>query len=159
MSNLLATAPNTGTVVSVRGSVVDARFPQKLPAYLNRLNAGEEGRVVVEVIAHLSEAVIRGIALTPTSGLARGAPVVDLGCPLQVPVGPALLGRMFNVFGDPVDQGDPLGEVAWRSIHQAAVPLVQQSTQSEILATGIKVIDVLAPLERGGKNPQTGKRG
>jgi F-type H+-transporting ATPase subunit beta len=142
---------NTGTIVSVRGSVVDAWFPQRLPSYLNRLNAGEDGSVIVEVVAHLNAEVVRGIALTPTSGLARGAPVVDLGHPLQVPVGQALLGRMFNVFGNPVDKREPLTDVSWRSIHQNAVSLVQQSTQSEILETGIKVIDVLAPIERGGK--------
>ena len=142
---------NTGTIVSVRGSVVDAWFPQRLPSYLNRLNAGEDGSVIVEVVAHLNAEVVRGIALTPTSGLARGAPVVDLGHPLQVPVGQALLGRMFNVFGKPVDKREPLTDVSWRSIHQNAVSLVQQSTQSEILETGIKVIDVLAPIERGGK--------
>ncbi len=142
---------NTGTVLSVRGSVVDAQFSQRLPAYLNRLNAGENGSVIVEVVAHLNAEVVRGIALTPTSGLARGTPVMDLGHPLQVPVGRALLGRMFNVFGTPIDKREPLKDIAWRSIHQAAVPLMQQSTQSEILETGIKVIDVLAPIERGGK--------
>jgi F-type H+-transporting ATPase subunit beta len=140
-----------GTVVSVRGSVVDVQFSQRLPSYLNRLNAGEDGSVVIEVIAHLNAEVVRGIALTPTSGLARGSPVVDGGDSLKVPVGRALLGRMFNVFGTPIDKREPLGEVEWRSIHQAAVPLMQQSTQSEILETGIKVIDVLAPIERGGK--------
>ncbi len=142
---------NLGTVVSVRGSVVDVRFSQRLPSYLHRLNAGEDGSVVIEVIAHLNAEVVRGIALTPTSGLARGSPVVDGGHSLKVPVGRALLGRMFNVFGTPIDKREPLGEVEWRSIHQAAVPLMQQSTQSEILETGIKVIDVLAPIERGGK--------
>lgn len=140
-----------GTVVSVRGSVVDVQFSQHLPSYLNRLNAGENGSVVIEVIAHLNAEVVRGIALTPTSGLARGSPVIDVGHSLQVPVGRALLGRMFNVFGTPIDKREPLGEMEWRSIHQAAVPLMQQSTQSEILETGIKVIDVLAPIERGGK--------
>lgn len=140
-----------GTVVSVRGSVVDVQFSQHLPSYLNRLNAGENGSVVIEVIAHLNAEVVRGIALTPTSGLARGSPVIDVGHSLEVPVGRALLGRMFNVFGTPIDKREPLGEMEWRSIHQAAVPLMQQSTQSEILETGIKVIDVLAPIERGGK--------
>ncbi len=142
---------NLGTVVSVRGSVVDVQFSQHLPSYLNRLNAGENGSVVIEVIAHLNAEVVRGIALTSTSGLARGSPVIDVGHSLQVPVGRALLGRMFNVFGTPIDKREPLGEMEWRSIHQAAVPLMQQSTQSEILETGIKVIDVLAPIERGGK--------
>lgn len=140
-----------GTVVSVRGSVVDVQFSQHLPSYLNRLNAGENGSVVIEVIAHLNAEVVRGIALTPTSGLARGSPMIDVGHSLEVPVGRALLGRMFNVFGTPIDKREPLGEMEWRSIHQAAVPLMQQSTQSEILETGIKVIDVLAPIERGGK--------
>ncbi len=151
MPNLVESPSNTGSVVSVRGSVVDVQFPQHLPSYLSRLNAGDDGSVVVEVIAHLNAEVVRGIALTPTSGLARGSPVVDVGHSLEVPVGRALLGRMFNVFGDPIDQREPLTDVAWRSIHQTAIPLMQQSTQSEILETGIKVIDVLAPIERGGK--------
>ena len=151
MTNAVEAKPNTGSVVSVRGSVVDVRFPQRLPSFLNQLNAGEEGQVVVEVVAHLNSELVRGIALTPTSGLGRGATVVDQGHPLQVPVGPSLLGRMFNVFGAPVDQQAPPENVTWRSIHQQAVPLVQQSTESEILETGIKVIDVLAPIERGGK--------
>lgn len=151
MQNPTDSSSNTGSVVSIRGSVVDVRFPNHLPGYLNRLDAGEDGSVIVEVIAHLNAEVVRGIALTPTSGLARGSPVTDLGRPLQVPVGRALLGRMFNVFGAPIDQQDALTEVTWRSIHQAAIPLIQQSTQSEILETGIKVIDVLTPIERGGK--------
>ena len=151
MPNPVESPSNTGSVVSVRGSVVDVQFSQHLPSYLSRLNAGDDGSVVVEVIAHLNAEVIRGIALTPTSGLARGSPVVNVGHSLEVPVGRALLGRMFNVFGHPIDQREPLTDVAWRSIHQAAIPLMQQSTQSEILETGIKVIDVLAPIERGGK--------
>ncbi|MGQ9873063.1 hypothetical protein [Leptodesmis sp.] len=142
---------NMGTVVSVRGSVVDAVFPQRLPSYLNRLNAGEDGKVIVEVVAHINAEIVRGIALTSTSGLARGSPVVDLGHSLEVPVGRSLLGRMFNVFGTPIDNREPLTDVEWRSIHQSAVPLIHQSTQSEILETGIKVIDVLAPIERGVK--------
>lgn len=151
MSTSTTSSNNVGSVVSVRGSVVDVQFSQRLPGYLSRLNAGEDGTVVVEVIAHLNAEVVRGIALTPTSGLARGSPVVDSGHSLEVPVGRALLGRMFNVFGNPIDKREPLTDVSWRSIHQAAIPLMQQSTQSEILETGIKVIDVLAPNERGGK--------
>lgn len=151
MQNPTELSSNAGSVVSIRGSVVDVRFPQHLPGYLSRLDAGEDGSVIIEVIAHLNAEVARGIALTPTSGLARGSPVVDLGRPLQVPVGRALLGRMFNVFGNPIDQQGGLTEIAWRSIHQAAIPLMQQSTESEILETGIKVIDVLTPIERGGK--------
>ncbi|PMB46376.1 F0F1 ATP synthase subunit beta [Fischerella thermalis CCMEE 5330] len=144
-------AINTGTIVSVRGSVVDAHFPQRLPDLLNQLNAGENGSVVIEVVAHLNSEVVRGIALTTTSGLARGSLVRDTGHPLQVPVGQALLGRMFNVFGATIDNQEPLTDVQLRSIHQAAVPLSQQATQSEILETGIKIIDVLTPIERGGK--------
>lgn len=142
---------NEGTVTSVRGSIVDVRFPRSLPAYLNRLQAGDGGKIILEVVAHLNAEAIRSIALTPTSGLARGSAVMDCGHPLEVPVGRSLLGRMFNVFGETVDRGGPLNDVSFRSIHQAAVPLSEQSTQSEILETGIKAIDVLAPIEKGGK--------
>jgi F-type H+-transporting ATPase subunit beta len=152
MENVTASPNNIGTVVSVRGSVVDAHFSPQLPSYLNRLNAGEDGAVVIEVVAHLNAEMVRGIALTSTSGLARGTRVVDLGQPLQMPVGHELLGRMFNVFGQPIDKGIALtNDVQWRSIHHDTVPLSQQSTESEIFETGIKVIDVLSPIERGGK--------
>ncbi len=151
-STTSVSSDNVGSVVSVRGSVVDVSFPQQLPSYLNRLNAGEDGGMVLEVVAHLNAEIVRCIALTSTSGLARGAMVVDSGSPLQMPVGHDLLGRMFNVFGQPIDQGEALpSEVQWRSIHHGAIPLSQQSTESQILETGIKVIDVLSPIERGGK--------
>lgn len=142
---------NRGSVIAVRESVVDVRFPQRLPDLLHRLDAGPAADVVLEVVAHLSSDVVRAIALRPTSGLFRGAPVFDCGRPLQVPVGEALLGRMLNVFGETIDSAGPLRDISWRSIHQSAVPLAQQSSQAEIIETGIKVIDVLAPLERGGK--------
>jgi F-type H+-transporting ATPase subunit beta len=142
---------NRGSVIAVRESVVDVRFPQRLPDLLHRLDAGPAADVVLEVVAHLSSDVVRAIALRPTSGLFRGAPVLDCGRPLQVPVGEALLGRMLNVFGETIDSAGPLTDISWRSIHQSAVPLAQQSSQAEIIETGIKVIDVLAPLERGGK--------
>lgn len=145
-----STTANTGTVVSVRGSVVDVRFPLRLPGYLHQLNAAD-GQIVLEVLAHLDGEVVRCVALTPTSGLARGTPVLDQGRPLQVPVGPGLLGRMFNVFGHPIDRLPPPQNVRWRSVHPIAIPLTQQSTRSQILETGIKVIDLLAPIERGGK--------
>jgi F-type H+-transporting ATPase subunit beta len=141
----------TGRVVSVRGSVVDVRFDAHLPAFLSRLEAGGAGDVVIEVVAHLSSELVRGIALTSTNGLARGAPVLDTGHPLQVPVGDALLGRMLNVFGETIDGAPALQSQERRSIHRGAIPLTQISTTSEILETGIKVIDLLAPLERGGK--------
>jgi len=141
---------NTGTVVSIRGSVVDAQFPSHIPDIYHVLLAGDNKDIVIEVNTHLSENLVRGIALTPTQGLARGSVVLDTGNPLQVPVGKNLLGRVINVFGKPIDmKGDLQGEL--RSIHQKTVPLTEQSTVSEIFETGIKAIDVLAPLERGGK--------
>ncbi|GIW94242.1 MAG: ATP synthase subunit beta [Pirellulaceae bacterium] len=140
-----------GTVVRVRGSVVDVKFPETLPDLLNELRAGDERQVVIEVVSHLDEKTVRGIALTPTEGLARGDRVVDMGRPLQVPVGTPLLGRAFNVFGETIDGGPPIENLPRRSIHQPAVSLVRQVTKMEVFRTGIKVIDVLAPLERGGK--------
>lgn len=140
-----------GTVIAIRGSVVDVRFPPPLPELYTQLQTEEEGKVMIEVVAHLNHETIRGISLTPTSGLARGSLVVSQGQSLQVPVGQQLLGRMFNVFGQTIDQQTPLTEGEWRSIYHHPVPIAQQSTTSEILETGIKVIDVLAPLERGGK--------
>ncbi len=142
---------NEGTVVSVRGSVVDARFPRKLPFVNNLLKAGEDARIAIEVQTHLNAEVVRGIALTPTQGLARGSLVVDTGQSIRVPVGKNLLGRVFNVFGDPIDRKGAVKEAKWRSIHQEPVPINQRATTSEIFETGIKAIDVLAPLERGGK--------
>jgi F-type H+-transporting ATPase subunit beta len=140
-----------GTILSVRGSVIDAHFLDGLPAIYNMLKAGEEASVVVEVMTHLDERTIRGIALNPTRGLARGAPIVDTGHPLEVPVGRKLTGRILNVFGDPIDGKGPIEAEEWRSIHREPVPLEEQSTTSEILQTGIKVIDLLSPLERGGR--------
>lgn len=144
---------NTGTVVSVRGSIVDAHFPQCLPKLYSQLTTGKNGEVAIEVVAHLNAKLVRGIALMPTDGLARGSQVIDTHHPLQVPVGNQLLGRMFNVFGQTIDGKPSLAaeELQWRSIHANPVSLVQRATSSEILKTGIKAIDVLAPLERGGK--------
>jgi F-type H+-transporting ATPase subunit beta len=140
-----------GTVLAVRGSIVDAHFPRHLPAIHSQLSAGDRGTVTIEVATQLSSEVVRGIAFTSTQGLARGAPVVDLGHPVTVPVGEGILGRMFNVFGEPIDGKGPLGDSERRAIHQSPVPLAQQATASEIFVTGIKAIDLLAPLERGGK--------
>jgi F-type H+/Na+-transporting ATPase subunit beta len=139
-----------GTVVSIRGSVVDAQFPATLPEIYHVLLAGENKDIVIEVNTHLSENLVRGIALTPTQGLARGSEILDTGSPLQVPVGKNLLGRVISVFGKPIDMKGAL-EGDLRSIHQKPVPLTDQSTVSEIFETGIKAIDILAPLERGGK--------
>ena len=140
-----------GTVVSIRGSVVDVHFPQKLPALHSLLKTGKNGTVVIEAVTYLSAELVRGLALTPTQGLARGAAVPCTGHPLQVPVGERLLGRMFNVFGETVDGREQLRGGNWRSIHAHPVPLNERATTTEIFQTGIKAIDVLVPLERGGK--------
>lgn len=140
-----------GVVVAVRGSVVDMRFDGALPAIRSLLRAGDGGRVAIEVLAQRDARHVRGIALTPTQGLARGMPVQDSGGPLLAPVGRAILSRMLDVFGNTIDRGPALADVAWRSVHHAPPPLVRRSTQSEVFETGIKAIDVLTPLERGGK--------
>jgi F-type H+-transporting ATPase subunit beta len=140
-----------GTVVAVRGSVVDVLFEGQLPPIYSVLRAGAEGQIVIEVLAQRDAQHVRGIALTPTQGLARGMPVANTGGPLQVPVGKGILSRMFDVFGKPIDRGAALADVQWRSVHRAPPPLVQRSTQSKVFATGIKIIDVLMPLELGGK--------
>jgi F-type H+/Na+-transporting ATPase subunit beta len=141
-----------GIVTSVRGSVIDADFPpERLPALHNQLITEGENQIVMEVITHLQLGKVRGIALTPTQGLSRGSPIYDTGQPLMVPVGDRVLGRVFNVFGDTIDGREDIPPGEKRSFLQKPVPLIQQATSSEILETGIKAIDILAPLERGGK--------
>ena len=140
-----------GTVVLIRGSVVDATFPRLLPEIHTQLLAGLDGGIRIEVLSHLDHHTVRGIALNPTQGLWRGAPVVDTGEPIKVPVGRELLGRMFNVFGEPIDNGGEVKAAQFRSIHRSAPPLSHQQSKREIFETGIKAIDVIAPLERGGK--------
>jgi F-type H+/Na+-transporting ATPase subunit beta len=140
-----------GVVTAVRGSVVDARFSGKLPQLNNELRVGDDGQVVIEVTHHLNPELVRGIALTSTQGLARGSKVVDTGHPLQVPVGKRLLGRGFNVTGDTIDNQAPIEGGEWRSIHAPPLPLTQQISGSSVFETGIKAIDLLSPLERGGK--------
>ncbi|ABD68897.1 ATP synthase F1, beta subunit [Rhodoferax ferrireducens T118] len=141
---------NLGTVVSVRGSVVDIRFDDDLPSIHTILRANE-GEIVLEVLAQHDARHVRAIALTPTQGLARGMAVQDTGGPLKAPVGKGSLSRMFDVFGNTIDRETALSDVQWRSVHRAPPPLARRSTKSEIFETGIKVIDVLMPLERGGK--------
>jgi F-type H+/Na+-transporting ATPase subunit beta len=143
--------PNFGAVVSVRGSVVDIRFERHLPAIYSLLRAGQDGQIAIEVLAQLDARRVRGIALTPTQGLARGTTVQDTGGPLKVPVGKGSLSRMFDVFGNAIDREGEVSDVEWRSVHRAPPPLARRSTKSEVFETGIKVIDVLVPLERGGK--------
>ncbi len=142
---------NTGTVLSVRGTVIDIQFPQRIPPIYSRLTAGERDHIVIEVINHLDAQVVRGIAMNPTQGLSRGSPVKDCGEPLKVPVGERLLGRMFNVFGETIDNGGAITNADWQPIHKPPVPLNQRSVESQVFETGIKAIDVLTPLERGGK--------
>ena len=142
---------NTGVVVSVRGSVVDVRFDEHLPAIYTVIRAGAEQQIVIEVLAQLDARHVRGIALTPTQGLARGTAVEDTAGPLQAPVGKGILSRMFDVFGNAIDREAALADVQWRSVHRAPPPLARRSTKSEVFETGIKIIDVLMPLERGGK--------
>src|SRR3984957_10397753 len=145
------TLSNLGVVVSVRGSVVDIRFDDHLPPIYSVLLTGPEKKIVIEVLSQLDARHVRGIALTPTQGLARGMAVEDTGGPLNAPVGKAVLSRMFDVFGNTIDREAALSDAQWRSVHQAPPSLARRSTKSEVFETGIKVIDVLVPLERGGK--------
>ncbi len=135
-----------GRVLSVRSSVVDIWFPVA-PPIRNVLVAGEKGEYIIEVFTQLDNNTVRGVALTPTQGLSRGAVVTDTGKPFEVPVGQALMGRVFNVFGSTIDKKGAVDGCELRSIHHEPIPLRDQSTVSEIFETGIKAIDVLAPLE------------
>jgi F-type H+-transporting ATPase subunit beta len=145
------TSSNRGAVVAVRGSVVDVRFDRRLPPIFSVLRAGADREIVVEVMTQLDASRVRGIALTPTQGLARGMPVEDTGAPLQAPVGKTIISRMFDVFGHTIDRQPAPTGVQWRTVHRVPPPLSERSTKSEIFETGIKAIDVLVPLERGGK--------
>src|SRR5271156_4866779 len=147
----MPTPANQGIVLAVRGSVVDVRFGHRLPLIYSVLHAGADAQIVIEVMTQLDAWRVRGIALTPTQGLARGMQVTDTAAPLQAPVGKNIISRMFDVFGHVIDRGPEPAAVRWRSIHRAPPPLSERSTQSEIFETGIKAIDVLVPLERGGK--------
>jgi F-type H+-transporting ATPase subunit beta len=146
-----ATPANRGTIAAVRGSVVDARFERGLPHIYSVLHSGVDAQIVIEVMTQLDAERVRGIALTPTQGLARGMVVTDTGVPLRAPVGKNIVSRMFDVFGRAIDRGPEPLDVQWRSIHRAPPPLFDRATKSEIFETGIKAIDVLVPLERGGK--------
>ena len=142
---------NAGVVVSVRGSVVELRFDRHLPAIYSVLRAGTEGKIFIEVLAQTDARHVRGIALTSPQGLARGMPVEDTGEPLKIPVGRGVLSRMFDLFGNAIDRQEQPSNLEWRSIHRDPPALAQRSTRSEVFTTGIKAIDVLMPLERGGK--------
>src|SRR5690242_9806007 len=143
---------NTGTISQVIGAVVDVKFDGELPSILNALHTQNQGKtLVLEVAQHLGENTVRTIAMDTTDGLVRGAEVTDTGSPIRVPVGPETLGRIINVIGEPVDERGPVKTKTTSPIHRQAPPFVDQSTESEILVTGIKVVDLLAPYARGGK--------
>ncbi len=141
-----------GSVAQVMGAVVDVRFEGDLPAILNALQCENQGqKLVLEVAQHLGESVVRTVAMDSTEGLVRGQEVSDTGGPISVPVGPETLGRIINVIGDPVDERGPVNTKLKFPIHREAPAFVNQSTESEILITGIKVVDLLAPYAKGGK--------
>ncbi len=142
---------NCGLILAVRGSVVDIGFERHLPTIYTLLETVSARVVPLEVQAQLNEHRVRCIALAPTQGLARGMEVKDTGGPLRAPVGKHILSRMFDVFGQPIDSGGEVTGIEWRSVHELPPPLARRSTRSEIFETGIKVVDVLMPLERGGK--------
>ena len=141
-----------GTVTQVMGAVVDVRFEGDLPNILNALEIDHQGRrLVLEVAQHLGESTVRTVAMDTTDGLVRGQKVVDSGGPITVPVGPETLGRIINVIGDPVDERGPVKTKKRLPIHRAAPAFVDQATDTEILITGIKVIDLIEPYPKGGK--------
>ena len=143
---------NTGEIKQILGAVVDVSFDEKLPEILNALNIQHEGKdLVLEVAQHLGENTVRTIAMDSTDGLVRGQSVLDTGKPITVPVGPETLGRILNVIGEPIDNRGPLKTKLNSEIHKAAPDFIDQSTETEILVTGIKVVDLLAPYSKGGK--------
>jgi F-type H+-transporting ATPase subunit beta len=145
--------------MAVRGSVVDGRFPAGLPALGSRLDVGAGPGAVLEVVSHVDAETVRAIALTTTRGLARGDAIVATGRGLSVPVGRPLLGRMLDVFGESIDGGPSLADLPRRGIHRPPAPLVERTTTRQTLVTGIKAIDLLAPIERGGKTGLFGGAG
>ncbi len=148
----MATANEIGHITQVIGAVVDVKFEGGLPEILNALETKNQGqRLVLEVAQHLGESTVRTIAMDSTEGLVRGQDVTDTGKPIAVPVGDGTLGRIMNVVGEPVDEAGPIKAVDTRPIHAPAPSYTDQSTEAEILVTGIKVVDLLAPYAKGGK--------
>ncbi len=146
------TTNNVGKITQVLGAVVDVQFEGKLPEILNALHCQTpSGTLVLEVAQHLGESTVRTIAMDATEGLVRGHDVMDTGGPITVPVGPETLGRIVNVIGEPVDERGPVNASSRLPIHRPAPDFVEQSTETEVLVTGIKVVDLLAPYARGGK--------
>ncbi|WFC96635.1 atp2, beta subunit of the F1 sector of mitochondrial F1F0 ATP synthase [Malassezia brasiliensis] len=153
-SEAAQTKGEVGKIKTVIGAVVDVHFDSdKLPEIYNALEVQDmkSGRLVLEVAQHIGENTVRTIAMDGTEGLVRGQRVVDTGAPITIPVGPGTLGRILNVIGEPIDERGPVKTNAYRSIHRDAPGFDEQSTESEILETGIKVVDLLAPYARGGK--------
>ena len=151
-TKIAATGVATGRVSQVIGAVVDVAFDSHLPAILNALEVDNNGnRLVLEVAQHLGENTVRTIAMDTTEGLVRGAPVTDTGVSISVPVGDETLGRIMNVIGEPVDEAGPIKTATRRAIHQEAPSFTEQSSEAQILVTGIKVVDLIAPYARGGK--------
>ena len=174
---------NIGHVVAVRGSVIDVEFESHLPSISHELRCGsrlsaddnqdtsaeesgekaeaktDESELVIEVLSQLNDRVVRGVALSPVKSIYRGMPVRDMGRPLSVPVGNSLLGRMLNVLGEPIDRGEPLSDIRRRSIHASPPALQRRAAAPSVFFTGIKHIDLLAPLERGGKSGLFGGAG
>ena len=143
---------NVGAISQVMGAVVDVKFDGNLPKILNALEVDNHGnRLVLEVAQHLGEAQVRTIAMDTTDGLVRGMEVVDLGEPIKMPVGPETLGRIMNVIGEPVDERGPVETSITLPIHRPAPEFLDQSTETEILVTGIKVVDLIEPYAKGGK--------
>jgi F-type H+/Na+-transporting ATPase subunit beta len=147
------TTNNNGIITQVIGAVIDVKFPAgKLPSILNALKTTNDGKeLILEVAQHLGESEVRAIAMDATDGLTRGQEVIDLGAPISVPVGREVLGRIMNVVGEPIDERGPIGNTQVAPIHAQAPEFTEQSTKTEILVTGIKVIDLLAPYAKGGK--------
>ena len=148
----MATPNAVGKITQVIGAVVDVQFEDHLPAILNALETTNDGkRLVLEVAQHLGESTVRTVAMDSSEGLVRGQDVTDTGEPIAVPVGDETLGRIINVVGEPVDEAGPVKTKEMRAIHQPAPSYVDQSTEAQILVTGIKVVDLLAPYAKGGK--------
>jgi F-type H+/Na+-transporting ATPase subunit beta len=148
----MATPNAVGKITQVIGAVVDVQFQDHLPAILNALETTNGGkRLVLEVAQHLGESTVRTVAMDASEGLVRGQDVTDTGEPIAVPVGDETLGRIINVVGEPVDEAGPVKTKEKRAIHQPAPSYVEQSTEAQILVTGIKVVDLLAPYAKGGK--------
>ena len=142
---------NIGKIKAVQGSVLEIEFDKDLPAIYTELKTGAKMDLIAEVQGYISETVVRALALGQTQGLARGMDVIDTGHQIQVPVGPETLGRMLNVFGNPIDKNGAIKAKVFESIHQDPIPLDKRTISNQVFISGIKAIDLLAPMERGGK--------